>query len=139
MRSCCTCVRRRHQKTALSARPGAATVMGMKSRVIQDDPPVRAAATGPIAWIRAHPIVTFFVLAYALSWGGLPWDSFFAPGVLVAALIVAYIRDGWAGLREIGARLIRWRVGWVWYALAIAVPLAIHVVTVSVNLALGAP
>ncbi len=38
--------------------------------------------------IRRHPVVTFFLLAYALSWAAIPWQSFFAPGVLVAALIV---------------------------------------------------
>jgi membrane protease YdiL (CAAX protease family) len=113
--------------------------MGMKSRVIQADPPTPPTAPAPIAWVRNHRLVTFFVLAYALSWGALPWNSFFAPGVLIAALLVAYAADGWAGLRDIGARLIRWRVGWVWYVVAIAVPLLIHLVTISVNLAAGAP
>src|SRR5215211_4468260 len=38
--------------------------------------------------VRRHPVVTFFLLAIVLSWAGVPWGSFFAPAVLVAALIV---------------------------------------------------
>jgi membrane protease YdiL (CAAX protease family) len=122
----------------------------MKSRVIQDDdpdggpprpaaPPVEAPMSGILSPIRRHPLIAFFVLAYALTWGAIPWDSFFAPGALVAALVVAFIRDGLAGLRAIGARLIRWRVSWVWYALALAVPLSVLAATIGLNLAAGAP
>jgi hypothetical protein len=38
--------------------------------------------------VRRHPLITFFVLAYALTWGALPWESFLAAGPLLAALIV---------------------------------------------------
>jgi membrane protease YdiL (CAAX protease family) len=89
--------------------------------------------------IRRHSVVAFFLLAYALSWGALPWQSFFAPGVLVAALVVVSATEGWAGLRAMGARLIRWRVSWVWYALALAVPLGVKFSALGLNTALGAP
>jgi membrane protease YdiL (CAAX protease family) len=89
--------------------------------------------------IRRHPVVTFFLLAYALSWAAIPWQSFFAPGVLVAALIVVSLTEGLAGLKAMGARLIRWRVGWVWYALALAVPLFVTFASIGLNSALGAP
>jgi membrane protease YdiL (CAAX protease family) len=124
----------------------------MRSRVIQDDPhgtqppqPYQSAGSSSesitsrlLSPIRQHPLIAFFVLAYALAWGAIPWDSFFAPGALIAALVVAYIRDGWAGLRDIGARLIRWRVGWIWYLVALAVPFAVHAATIGLNLAAGA-
>ena len=51
---------------------------------------------------------------------------------------MAGLADGWAGLRDIGARLIRWRVSWVWYALAVAVPLGVHAVAVGLNIGAGA-
>ena len=89
--------------------------------------------------IRRHPVFTFFVLACALSWGAIPWQSFFAPGVLVAALIVVSLTEGVAGLKAMGARLIRWRVSWVWYALAIAVPMAVKFASLGLNSAFGAP
>ena len=52
--------------------------------------------------IRRHPVLTFFLLAYALSWAAIPWQSFFAPGVLVAALIVVSLTEGVAGLQGDG-------------------------------------
>ncbi|MCW6007274.1 hypothetical protein K1W54_22415 [Micromonospora sp. CPCC 205371] len=136
----------------------------MKTRIIQDDPdddpapdqPAEPPADGPgttqrdrhikeapmsrlLSPIRRHPVIAFFVLAYALAWGAIPWNSFFAPGALIAALVVAFVRDGTAGLRDIGVRLIRWRVGWIWYALALAVPFGVHAATIGLNMAAGAP
>jgi len=35
--------------------------------------------------------------------------------------------------------MIRWRVRWYWYALAIGLPLAVHLANVVLNVALGAP
>lgn len=89
--------------------------------------------------IRRHPVITFFLLAYALSWGALPWGSFFAPGVLVAAIVVVSLTEGVAGLKAMGARLIRWRVSWIWYALAVAVPLSVKFAALAINVGLGAP
>jgi membrane protease YdiL (CAAX protease family) len=89
-------------------------------------------------FIKRHRIVVFFILAYALAWGAIPWNSFFAPGVLLAALIVVAVTDGIPGLKVLGARLIRWRVSWVWYALAIGVPLTVHLTSVAINIGLGA-
>jgi hypothetical protein len=54
--------------------------------------------------VRRHPVITFFLLACALTWAALPWQSFFAPGVLVAALIVVSLTEGVAGLRAMGSR-----------------------------------
>ena len=88
--------------------------------------------------IRRHPIVTFFVLAYAIAWGFVPFGSFGAFAPLVAALIVIPLTQGLAGLRELGFRMIRWRVGWIWWALAIGVPLGVHLVNAGLNVAAGA-
>src|SRR4028119_1956477 len=90
--------------------------------------------------VRRHPIVTFFVLSYAISWGALPFESvrFLPSGPLFAALIVIPITQGWSGLRELGSRMIRWRVRWYWYVTAIGLPLAILLVAVALNVALGA-
>ena len=89
--------------------------------------------------IRRHPVITFFVLACALSWGAIPWQSFFAPGVLVAALIVVSLTEGVAGLRAMGSRLIRWRVSWIWYLIALAVPFAVKFAAIGLNTALAHP
>jgi uncharacterized protein len=93
-----------------------------------------------VSAVRRHPIITFFVLAYAISWAFLPIESvgFLPSGPLIAALIVIPITQGWAGLRELGSRLIRWRVRWYWYAVAIGLPLAVHLAIVGLNVAAGA-
>ena len=88
--------------------------------------------------IKRHPLITFFVLAYALSWCAVPFGSFEAEGPLLAALIVIPITQGRAGLRELGSRMIRWRVRWYWYAVALGLPLAVLLTTVALNGALGA-
>lgn len=89
--------------------------------------------------IRRHPVITFFLLAYALSWWAIPWQSFVAPGVLVAAVIVVCLTEGVAGLRAVGSRLIRWRVSWIWYALALAVPLTVQFGAIGLTTVFGAP
>ena len=100
----------------------------------------------PVNWIRRHRLVSFFVLAYVIAWGPwpfyaagmLPEPMFPAIGPLVAALVVASITEGWAGLRELGSQIIRWRVGWQWYAVAVAVPLAVIFASVLGNAGFGA-
>jgi membrane protease YdiL (CAAX protease family) len=95
--------------------------------------------------MKRHPIITFFLLAYAISWVGLPlyaagvWPiPFLATGPLIAALIVIPLTQGRAGLRELGSRMIRWRVRWYWYVVAVGLPLAVLLLTVGLNVAHGA-
>jgi uncharacterized protein len=49
------------------------------------------------------------------------------------------LTEGVAGLKAMGSRLIRWRVSWIWYALALAVPLAVTFAAIGLNTAFGAP
>jgi hypothetical protein len=93
-----------------------------------------------MSFVKRHPIITFFVLSYAISWAFLPVESvrFLPSGPLFAALIVIPITQGWSGLKELGLRIIRWRVRWYWYAAAIGVPLAVHLAVVGLNVAAGA-
>jgi hypothetical protein len=48
--------------------------------------------------VRHQPLVAFFVLTYALTWGFLPLGIFEATGPLIAALIVIPITQGFSGL-----------------------------------------
>jgi len=89
--------------------------------------------------IRRHPLVAFFLLALAITWAPTPFGVFMAAGPLLAAIVITAIVDGRVGLREFGRRIIRWRVGWRWYAAAILIPLAVVFGTGGLNVALGAP
>jgi membrane protease YdiL (CAAX protease family) len=99
-------------------------------------------------------VVLFFLLAYGITWivwipralnpGGF-FDSGFGAilglvwsyGPALAAMATILITAGRSGLRELGARLETWRVGWVWYAVAILGPLALAALTGLVNMAAG--
>jgi uncharacterized protein len=100
-----------------------------------------------VNWVRQHRLTSFFVLAYAVSWTPWAFDAagmslgtpFFPGGPLVAALVVIAIADGRRGFRQLGARLIRWRVGWIWYVVALGLPVLMVLVTGFVTSWLGAP
>jgi membrane protease YdiL (CAAX protease family) len=84
--------------------------------------------------IRRHPLMTFFLLAFGLTWvvwvpraAGVPvgvvgqvWT--WAPAI--AALLAAALTGGRTAVRDLGARLVRWRVGWQWYLVLILGPAA---------------
>lgn len=88
----------------------------------------------------AYPLVTFFCLAYALSWfpslavahGILP------AGPFVAALITLSLIEGWIGVKAFLDRIVQWRVGIRWYAFVLAFPVVLSGVAVALNILLGA-
>jgi uncharacterized protein len=91
-----------------------------------------------ISLVKRHPIITFFVLTYAIGWGCIPFWTFQAGAPFIAALIVIPLTQGVAGLKQLGLRMIRWRVRWYWYVAAVGMPLAVIGLTVRLNVALGA-
>ena len=99
------------------------------------------------AFARRHRLPVFFVVTFAVSWWVWPFYAmdlaptpFFACGPLVAALVVIGITDGRGGYRALGARMIRWRVGWTWWAVALGLPLAVLTIATLANVTIwGAP
>ena len=99
------------------------------------------------AFVRHHGLVSFYALAFGLSWlawlpyilsrdGGLGVLDFSFPaflgttslagvlpgaylGPLGAAFVVTALSEGRPGLRRWAGRLFRWGVNWKWYALAL--------------------
>jgi uncharacterized protein len=93
-----------------------------------------------VTWTRRHRLVAFFGLTFLLSWWSWPFyaldlapTAFFPCGPLVAALVVIGLTEGRAGYRDLGARMIRWRVGWVWWLVAVGTPLAVLAVAAVAN------
>ena len=97
--------------------------------------------------MRRHPLVAFFLLAFGITWvvwlpraAGVPvgvvgdaWT--WAPAI--AALLAAALTGGRDAVRELGARLIRWRVGWQWYLVVILGPAAFSLTVASLYALLG--
>lgn len=89
------------------------------------------------------------MLTYALSWSwwvplaisgttveqgqGWPTHLIGLTGPAVAAVVVTAVTDGGRGVRALWSRIVRWRVGWIWWALvaATAVFAAMPVLTES--------
>lgn len=83
-------------------------------------------------FVRKHPLPTFFVLAYAISWWAVPFGVFLPFGPLFAALGVTAIVDGKAGLRALRRQLLRRPTGPGWYLVAIGVPVVVAATAVAV-------
>jgi membrane protease YdiL (CAAX protease family) len=96
-------------------------------------------------WLRRHRLLAFFILAYAIAWaswplyaaGLMPRMEFLPIGPLVAAVIVIALAEGRRGFRSWGRRLVRWRVGWVWHAVALLLPALPVLVAGFINVSLG--
>ena len=105
--------------------------------------------------VRRHPLVSYVVLAWGLSWAywipmllrgevvtpGATTGASHVPGLagpMIAALIVTSIVGGRSGLREYLARFIQWRVPLLWYGFAV-LPILIFLVVVSLLAVSGGP
>lgn len=96
--------------------------------------------TSITAFIKRHPLVTYYILTFAISWGGMllaiggpgglpgtPEQADRLMGVAfslmagpsVSGLLLTGFVSGRTGLRDLFARLRRWRVGARWYVVAL--------------------
>jgi uncharacterized protein len=98
-----------------------------------------------VSLIRRHPLISFFVLAYALSWWswilyafGLSPAPIASFGPFLAALVVLAITQGKSGIGGLLRRMVRWRVGIRWYAVALLLPVGIALAATALNVLLGA-
>lgn len=99
-----------------------------------------AGVAGVAAPVRRHPMIVFVVLAYALSWAAVPLiGNPLGVGPFLAAVVVLALTQGRPGIRDLLARMIRWRVRWTWYAAAIGFPAGAAIAAAIIAVALGAP
>lgn len=106
--------------------------------------------------IARHPVLAYFALTFAISWGGILLviggpagipattaqdDVRFVfvylamlAGPSMASLLMTGLLSGRAGLRNLFARLLGWHVGARWYAIAmLAAPVAAAVVFLALS------
>jgi membrane protease YdiL (CAAX protease family) len=109
------------------------------------------------AFIKSHPLLSYFALAFAISWGGMlliiggvgaipgtaeETTKLFPAVYLVtvagpslAGLLLTGLTGGWTAFRELGSRLLKWRVGARWYAVALlTTPLTVMATLLSLSL-----
>ncbi len=108
-------------------------------------------------FIKRHPVATYFALAFAVSWGGvllviggpegipgtreeletlLPYAIVaMLAGPSVAGIVLTGLVHGRAGLRGLLSRLLGWRVGARWYAVALLIaPILFTAVLLALSL-----
>jgi membrane protease YdiL (CAAX protease family) len=90
--------------------------------------------------VKRHPLITFFVLALALSWWCWPLyalDLLPVPiasfGPFLAALVVLAVTRGKTGVGGLLRRMARWRVGLRWYAVALLLPVGLSLAAALLN------
>ena len=107
-------------------------------------------------FVRRHSVLTYYLLTFAISWGGIlalvgpghvpgtpeEVEARYAPVILallagpsLSGLLMTATVHGRAGLRELLVRLTRWRVRIGWYAVAIlTAPLAVAITLFTLSL-----
>ena len=106
----------------------------------------------PRARLQHAPLLGFFVLTFAWSWGcwalspairpQLPWlatvlmfAGSFGPS-LAAFVVVASTRPA-EGLRAWLSGCLQWRIGWGWWAFAALLPLTVMLLAAGLHVAMG--
>ena len=110
-----------------------------------------------MSFIKRYPVVTYFALTFAISWGGIllviggpdaiPSPSEQAMSLLpfailvmlvgpsVAGILLTGLVNGRAGFRKLLSRSFKWRVGIGWYAVAfLTTPVLAAVILLALSL-----
>lgn len=106
------------------------------------------------AWIAKWPVASCYLLTLILSWGY--WFMLIAQGKLVtpgssvshlpgllgpalAAMLVTAYLDGRSGIRDLLARMLRWRSAWPWGILLALSPVPVAILVFLILQLLGHP
>ena len=109
-------------------------------------------------FVKSHPLLSYYALVFAISWGGILLVVGLGPGGIpatkeqvrtlmpftllalfagpsLAGLVLTGLVHGRVGFRDLLARMRRWRVGARWYAVALlTAPLAVMTTLLAFSL-----
>ena len=96
-------------------------------------------------FVRQNRTMSFIVLSIVFSWSfwllylfGMEGGNA-AFGPFLAALVVLTMTEGWAGVKDLLGRMVRWRVAWPWYLVALGLPILLNSVAGYLTVLFGAP
>ena len=99
------------------------------------------------SFIKRYPLAVFFSLAIATFYAGNLWKvndpnspwylSIYGTGL--SALFVVAVTEGRTGVKAWASRIVRWRVGLIWYVVAFSAPLILQLTGYALDIALGTP
>jgi membrane protease YdiL (CAAX protease family) len=104
--------------------------------------------------IRKYQLTSFFVLSFLLPWAVWAttiardhgWTNWHVPqalafwlGLTTATFGTAALAEGWPGVKDLLVRIIRARVDWQWYAIALLLTPALAALAVELGSALQMP
>jgi membrane protease YdiL (CAAX protease family) len=99
--------------------------------------------------LRRHDPMVFFLVTLVLTWAvWVPRALGVQVGILgplwtwipaIAALICAAVLHGRPGVRDLGRRLVLWRVRWWWYPIVLLGPLVFSMAAAGIAVLLGEP
>ena len=92
--------------------------------------------------IKKYPVATFYIITLLISWGGLtlllggpgritsqPTNVPFLPlylitvaGPIISGVLMTGLYQGKKGFQELFSRLLKWRISFKWYAMALIIP-----------------
>jgi len=98
------------------------------------------------SFIKRYPQAIFWAIAWATSFFGYymsvlyPSDLWllFILGPFLGGVLVTGFADGRGGLKTFFSRIVRWRVGIQWYAVALLLPLVLRLAAFGLNIVSGA-
>jgi membrane protease YdiL (CAAX protease family) len=93
------------------------------------------------SFIKRHPQATFWAIAWStffvgVTLGGLWYLLIY--GSFLGGLLVTAIADGRNGVKTYLSRIVRWRVGIKWYAVALFTTPTLYLVAAALNVLSGA-
>jgi len=87
------------------------------------------------ALMKRHAFIVFVALAVLISW--FPWvtggTGFLVFGPSIAGVIMIAVISGKAGLHDLGQRAMRWRVSFIWWAVALFSTGLIILFSIAIN------